>query len=128
MAINVNISEIKGINQVGNSYQRKSAVPLDYYSLFNSKQEAEEYARGEETVAYVGQIISVVENNTVNVYKIVDTDGNLELIGTQADWEATEGVAEILNKPNMRSGVDLSGNIDNTTIILAGNDNSQAYV
>lgn len=108
------------------SFSRANGQPLDstevYYSLNNAK------AYAESAAAYVGQIISVVENNTVNVYKIVDTDGNLELIGTQADWEATEGVAEILNKPNMRSGVDLSGNIDNTTIVLAGNDNSQAYV
>lgn len=53
MAINVDISKITGINQVGNSYQRKSAVPLDYYSLFNTKAEAEAYAAS-NPVSYVG--------------------------------------------------------------------------
>lgn len=53
MAVNINISEIKGINQVGNSYQRKSAVPLDYYSVFNTLQEARNYASS-NPVAYVG--------------------------------------------------------------------------
>lgn len=116
------------------SFERKDAFPIDRSSVFTSLEDAKKYAKGEDDsrflsgTSYVGQIISVVENNTVNVYKIVNIDGNLELIGTQADWEATDGVAAIRNKPNMRSGVDLSGNIDNTTIVLAGNDNSQAYV
>ena len=62
MAINVDISKITGINQVGNSYQRKSAVPLDYYSLFNTKAEAEAYAAS-NPVSYVGQVISYIDNN-----------------------------------------------------------------
>ena len=111
------------------SYKRSNPIPLDDTAVWYDKTKMESYAKNGKT-AYVGQILSLVDetNNTVNVYKIVDTAGNLELIGTQADWEATSGVAAILNKPNMRSGVDLSGNIDNTTIILAGNDKSQAYV
>lgn len=81
MAINVDISKITGINQVGNSYQRKSAVPLDYYSLFNTKTEAENYAAS-NPVAYVGQVISYIDNNEVNVCVIENTAGNLKKVGT----------------------------------------------
>ena len=91
MAININISEIKGINQVGNSYQRKSAVPLDYYSIFNTLLEAKNYASS-SPVAYVGQIITVVENNTVKNYSIINTAGDLEEVGNKLVWSNfTEG-------------------------------------
>ena len=124
------IETFNNISEYPNSFKRQGAFPLDSKSVFQSLNDAKSYAQdtSDSATSYVGQIISVVENNTVNVYKIVDIAGNLELIGTQANWAATSGVAAILNKPNMRSGVDLSGNIDNTTIILAGNDKSQAYV
>lgn len=62
MAINVDISKITGINQVGNSYQRKSAVPLDYFSFFNTKVEAETYAAS-NPVAYVGQYLAYADEN-----------------------------------------------------------------
>ena len=81
MAINVDISKITGINQVGNSYQRKSAVPLDYYSLFNTKAEAEAYAAS-NPVSYVGQVISYIDNNEVKVCFIADAAGTLKEVGT----------------------------------------------
>lgn len=88
MAINIeNISAITGINQVGNSYQRKSAVPLEYYSLFNSLNEAKRYAQT-NPVAYVGQIITVVENNTVKNYSIINTAGDLEEVGKKSVWSS----------------------------------------
>ena len=81
MAINVDISKITGINQVGNSYQRKSAVPLDYYSLFNTKAEAEAYAAS-NPVSYVGQVISYIDNNEVKVCVIENANGDLKEVGT----------------------------------------------
>ena len=86
MANNVDISKITGINQVGNSYQRKSAVPLDYYSLFNSKVEAEAYAAS-NPVAYVGQKIAVYEGNNVNVYVIKNEAGELKKVGFEAEYD-----------------------------------------
>lgn len=83
MAINVDISKITGINQVGNSYQRKSAVPLDYFSLFNSKAAAEEYAKN-NPVSYVGQFIAYVESNAVTACIISDTTGTLTALATSA--------------------------------------------
>ncbi len=82
MAINVDISKITGINQVGNSYQRKSAVPLDYYSLFNTKAEAEAYAAS-NPVSYVGQVISYIDNGEVKVCVIANADGLLREVGTK---------------------------------------------
>lgn len=80
MAINVDISKITGINQVGNSYQRKSAVPLDYFSLFNTKAAAETYA-ATNAVAYVGQVISYIDNGEVKVCVIADAAGTLNEVG-----------------------------------------------
>ena len=81
MAINVDISKITGINQVGNSYQRKSAVPLDYYSLFNTKAEAETYAAS-NPVSYVGQVISYIHEGEVKVCVIANAAGLLKEVGT----------------------------------------------
>ena len=81
MAINVDISKITGINQVGNSYQRKSAVPLDYYSLFNTRAEAEAYAAS-NPVSYVGQVISYIHEGEVKVCVIANAAGLLKEVGT----------------------------------------------
>ncbi len=101
MAINVDISKITGINQVGNSYQRKSAVPLDYYSFFNTKAEAETYAAS-NPVSYVGQVISYIDNGEVKVCVIADTAGTLREVGTKPVGDgksiavSTEGIVSIL--------------------------------
>jgi hypothetical protein len=82
MATIVDISKITGINQVGNSYQRKSAVPLDYYSFFNTKAEAETYAAS-NPVAYVGQYVAYTHEGKVFACVIADTEGTLKEIGSK---------------------------------------------
>lgn len=76
---------MKGYNEVNNLYNpfaRNENFPVDADSLFSSYRDALEYARGGSrdndytTTAYLGQIISVVEENNlgetnVQVYKIV---------------------------------------------------------
>ena len=69
MAKNLDISTITGINQVGNSYQRKNPIPLDYYSSFNTRVDAENYAKT-NAVAYVGQVISFKESATDSAIKV----------------------------------------------------------
>ena len=78
-------------------YQRISAGPLDRSSMFGSYDDAVEYAKGSyiaegETTAkahdsrqlagtsYIGQVITVYENDAVAVYKI-DADRSLKLLG-----------------------------------------------
>ena len=134
---------------LGVNLNRQKYGPLDISNVFTSEADLKYYlTKGTFTngvseywyknanekivpYPYEGQVLATVIGGVVNVYTLaLAADGNFitQKIASQADWEATEGVAEILNKPNMRSGVDLSGNIDNTTIILAGNGKSQAYV
>ena len=82
MANILDISTITGINQVGNSYQRKNPIPLDYYSFFNTRVDAETYA-ATNAVAYVGQVIAFKEsatNNAIKVCVITNEAGDLEAL------------------------------------------------
>lgn len=74
--------EYNQLNNLYNPFARNENFPVDADSLFESYQEALDYARGGSrgddytTTAYLGQVISVVEPNesgetTVQVYKIV---------------------------------------------------------
>jgi len=80
-----------------NVFDRTKAYPLDRSSMFSSYDDAVEYAkglyqgpgdrrpvahdtRGLAKASYIGQIISVYENDIVSVYKI-DGDRTLKLIG-----------------------------------------------
>lgn len=74
------------------SFQRTSDFPLDISSIFFSYTDALKYAEGKGDderklgkTSYLGQIISVIENNTVKIYKITyGTDSSkktLALIG-----------------------------------------------
>lgn len=57
---------------------RQNPIPLDGTSIYNSYAEAEAYAKGNPK-AYPGQIISVVTDTEVKVYKI--NNGKLEELG-----------------------------------------------
>lgn len=59
-----------------NSFERQEPTPLDANSLFFKLEDAQNYAK-EGTVAYVGQIITVVQDSSVNVYVIANTQGDL---------------------------------------------------
>ena len=63
--------------------RRGNPNPLDNSAVWASLSAAQNYAQTDPT-AYVGQIISVVDNanSVVDVYKINDTAGNLVLVGT----------------------------------------------
>lgn len=71
------------------SFQRTGNFPIDRSSMFSSYADAVKYAagnasnpdsRGLQGSSYVGQIITVFENDTVNVYKI-NADRTLSAIG-----------------------------------------------
>lgn len=57
---------------------RQNPIPLDGTSIYNSYADAEAYAKGDPK-AYPGQIISVVTESEVKVYKI--NNGQLEELG-----------------------------------------------
>lgn len=58
---------------------RQNPVPLDETSVFTSFEAAQQYASDEKRMAYPGQIISVVTESEVKVYKI--NNGQLEELG-----------------------------------------------
>lgn len=57
------------------SFHRVQDIPLDSSSIFNSYEEALNYAQGSSTVAYLGQIVSVIEDDKVEIYKIIPASG-----------------------------------------------------
>ena len=88
--------------------KRQDAFPLDDSSVFYSMTEAQTYAQTNPT-AYVGQIISVVADGVSTIYRIRNSAGDLEALGT-GDLEGDVGsivdsrvasdaeVAEMLNE------------------------------
>jgi hypothetical protein len=81
--INKNLPNFKMPASMG----RAEAGPLDLTSVYYSYSDAFNYATDPEGVAYVGQILSVVDetNKTVTVYKIADDAGTLVEIGSDIE-------------------------------------------
>lgn len=84
-------------NSASIPFSRTKSVPLDRTSMFSSYADAVEYAKGSYKAegesrakphdsrklaasSYIGQIITVYENDVVSVYKI-DADRTLKIIG-----------------------------------------------
>ena len=85
MAANVVVSTLKNVTEYPNTFQRQGAFPLEKYSLFSSKSEAETYAKT-NPLSYVGQVISIVEGGAVTVWKIANENGDL----AKVDFELGE--------------------------------------
>ena len=69
---------------LGSAFKRADALPLDLYSVWETKAEAEAYAAGHAT-AYPGQILVVVEKeNEVDVIKLyyIDENRTLQEVGS----------------------------------------------
>lgn len=91
---------------------RQNPIPLDGTSIYNSYAEAEAYAR-ENAKAYPGQIISVVTESEVKVYKI--NNGKLEELG--------KGSLVTNKNPNLLAKADNVGQIIYlTTQVIDGED------
>lgn len=102
-------------------FQRTGDFPLDRSSMFSSYADAVKYAagnysnpdsRGLQGSSYVGQIITVFENNVVNVYKI-EADRSLTLVGAGAD-----DYTDLSNKPSINN-VTLIGDKTSADLGLA---------
>lgn len=83
MAINIDTSTIKNITEYPNSFKRQGAFPLERYSVFNTLTEAEAYAKS-NPIAYVGQIITVVDAGGTSIYKINNAAGDLVRVDSLA--------------------------------------------
>lgn len=68
------------------TFSRANGQPLDGTTLWYSLVEAQAYAQ--TNAAYVGQIITVIENDSITNYSIADETGRLEEIGKKFEWNA----------------------------------------
>lgn len=80
------IGEGDKFKQSTNTTLRQNGFSLEYYEVFYSLLEAEEYSKS-NPLAYVGQKISVVDevSKTAVIYLILNEDGDLREIGTKVD-------------------------------------------
>ena len=62
-----------GITEYPNTFKRQGSFPLDNSSVFKSLNDATEYANS-NPIAYEGQIKSVIDNDTINVYILKSSD------------------------------------------------------
>lgn len=80
------------------AFSRQGSFPLDKTGVCGSMAEAETYAQT-SPLAYVGQILAVVENGEATQYQIKDTAGTLEPLGADAISVATDTeVEEMMNE------------------------------
>lgn len=96
MAINNTEKEINFM-EFPMAFSRQDSFPLDKTSVYGSFEEAETYAKT-SPLAYVGQLLSVVENGTSTVYEIKNTNGDLKPMDgadVATDTEFEEMVNEV---------------------------------
>jgi hypothetical protein len=82
------------LTEYPNSFKRQGAFPLEAYSVFYSKADADAYA-ATNAVSYVGQTLAVVKANAedptkvddVTLYIIADAAGTLQEVGKAPDIE-----------------------------------------
>ena len=80
------------ITEYPNSFKRQGAFPLDAHSIFYSVESAKEYA-STNPLAYVGQVISVVDNGVCELYIIKDEDGTIENFAHSSYVDVIYGMA-----------------------------------
>lgn len=67
-----------GVMTFDKSFARANGQPLDTTSVHYSLAAAQAYAATD--VAYVGQVLTIIENDTVSLYQIMDASGTLKMI------------------------------------------------
>lgn len=81
------------------AFSRQDGFPLDKTSVYGSYDEAHTYAQT-SPLAYVGQVLAVVEDGNSTTYQIKNEAGDLEPLGSAAvnvatDQEVNEMLEEI---------------------------------
>ena len=102
-----NITDYSLYKSWGLSFDRNGKFPLDTSSLYFTLAEAQEYATN-GSAAYIGQILSVVENGTASAYVIENAAGKLQKIG-EVNISGVDGLEELLaSKQDAIPGKSLS--------------------
>lgn len=109
-------------------FSRTTSIPLDRSSMFGSIEDAQKYAKGDKTnpdsrglfsMSYVGQIITVFENDEVTVYKI-NSNRDLEVVG----GKGTVVVTSVEDAQSISSKENSIGQI----ILVTNNENKEIYI
>ena len=109
-------------------FSRTTNIPLDRSSMFGSIEDAQKYAKGDKTnpdsrglfsMSYVGQIITVFENDEVTVYKI-NSNRDLEVVGSKG----TVVVTSVEDAQSISSKENSIGQI----ILVTNNENKEIYI
>lgn len=98
-------------------FQRTGAFPLDRSVLFSSLEDAKKYAIGDGSderalggTSYVGQIISVLDNEEVSAYVITKSRGLMKLAATTATGDIAQDVADLQGKlDTLSSNIEAMG-------------------
>lgn len=103
------------------SISRQDGFPLDRYSKFDSFEAAQAYART-SPLAYVSQIIGVVENGRASAYMISDTSGTLTLLSGGGGGAGNVSSPEIstIRVMDQADYADLDNPDENTLYLLRG--------
>ena len=83
------------LTEYPNSFKRQGAFPLEAYSTFYSSVDMHTYAE-ENPIAYVGQMLVLVEGGVVKAYLIKDTAGTLlQLAQTTESGDLAGDITEL---------------------------------
>ena len=93
MAINNTTSDF-AFMEFPMAFSRQDGFPLDKTCVYGSLAAAQTYAQT-SPLAYVGQVLAVVENGEAKQYQIKDTAGTLEPLAT--DTEVQEMLSEVFS-------------------------------
>lgn len=92
-------------------FQRTGAFPLDRSALFSSLADATAYAKGDGSdvrqiggTSYAGQIISVLDGETISAYLISKDRSLLKLASTTASGDLASDVASLQTKLDTLTG------------------------
>ena len=110
---------------LNNTFQRVFPQPIDRSSIFGSFTDAQKYAQGDGTderklggSSYIGQIITVYENDAVDVYKI-NAARELEPVGEgKGIVMATNATETNQIASNSKSIGNLIFNVNNKTMYM----------
>ena len=79
-----NFDTINSVLTLDKTFDRANGQPLDNTSVWYDMDDAKAYAKTNK--AYVGQIISVVDENRTTVFQIVNVQGDLVEVGKKLEW------------------------------------------
>ena len=110
-------------------FSRTTNIPLDRSSMFGSLEDAQKYAKGDKTnpdsrklfsMSYVGQIITVFENDNVTIYKI-NSNRDLEIV----DGKGTVVVTSVEDAQSISTDENSIGQI---ILVCLSNGNEEIYM